>query len=73
LTAEENNKQVEALLTAKASALALRSKELGQKARKLPEGSNERLVLEREIGEIYNWLRTASTEEVMTIVAGAGR
>lgn len=73
LTAEENNRQVEAVLTAKASALALRSKELGKKARKLPEGSDERLVLEREIEEIYDWLRTAPTEEVVTIVVGGGR
>lgn len=72
LTAEGNQKKVEATLTAKASALALKSKELRKTARALAENSQERLVLEREIEEIFQWLRTAPSSEVVTVVQGTG-
>lgn len=67
LEAEGNNKRVEVTLTPKAEKLALRSKELGKKARELPENSVERQAVEQEMEEIFNWLRTAPTAEVVTI------
>lgn len=67
LEAEGNNKRVEVTLTPKAEKLALRSKELGKKARELPENSVERQAVEQEMEEIFNWLRTATTAEVVTI------
>ncbi|WP_298266853.1 FmdE family protein [Geobacter sp.] len=68
LTADGNKRQVEARLTKKAEELGLRSRDLGKKARALPEGSPERRRLEQEIEEIYGWLRTAPTAEVVTVV-----
>lgn len=67
LEAEGNSKRVEATLTPKAEKLALRSKEMGKKARELPENSIERQALEKEIQEIFTWLRTAPTVEVVKV------
>lgn len=72
LTATGNKRQVVATLTARAEKLALHSKELGKKARALPEKSAERQALEQEIEEIFIWLRTAPTTEVVTLTPGAG-
>lgn len=68
LIADGNKRQVEARLTKKAEELGLRSRDLGKKARSLPEGSPERMRLEQEIEEIFAWLRTAPTPEVVSIV-----
>ena len=67
LEAEGNSKRVEATLTPKAEKLALRSKELGKKARELPESSAERQTLEKEMEGIFTWLRSAPMAEVVTI------
>lgn len=67
LTAAGNKRQVEARLTAKAEELGLRSRDLGKKAKALPAAAPERLQFEREIEEIYTWLRTAPTGEVVVV------
>lgn len=67
LTATGNKRQVEARLTKKAEVLGLRSRDLGKKARALPEASAERQRLELEIEEIFNWLRTAPASEIVTV------
>ena len=68
LEAEGNSKRVEVTLTPRAEKLALRSRELGKKARELPENSAERQAMEREIKEIFSWLRTAPSAEVVKVV-----
>ncbi len=73
LTADGNKRQVEARLTRKAEELGLRSRELGKKARSLPQDSAERKRLEREIEGIFTWLRTAPTSEVVAITPGQVR
>lgn len=70
LTAERGKRQVEARLTKKAEEIGIRSRELGKKARSLPERSPERKRLEQENEEILAWLRTAPTTEIVTIVPG---
>jgi formylmethanofuran dehydrogenase subunit E len=72
LEAEGNNLQVEATLTPRAEKLALHSKELGKKARTLPENSAERQTLEQEIEEIFTWLRTAPAVEIVKINSRTG-
>ena len=67
LTADGNKRQVEARLTNKAEEAGFRSRDLGKKAKSLPEGSPERQRLEQEVEEIFAWLRTAPTAEVVTI------
>ena len=67
LTAEGNKRQVEARLTPKASEMALRSRELGKKARLLPDGSLERKALEMEVEEIFDWFRSAPTAGIVVI------
>ena len=67
LTAEGNKRQVEAHLTPKASEMALRSRELGKKARLLPNGSSERKALEMEVEEIFDWFRSAPTTGIVVI------
>jgi len=67
LTAEGNKRKVEARLTRKAEELGLRSRDLGKKAKALPAGSPERVQLEREIEEIFSWLKTAPDEEVLVV------
>lgn len=67
LAAEGNNRKVEARLTGKAEALGLKSRELGKKAKTLPAGSPGRVQLEREIEEIFAWLKTAPDEEVVIV------
>jgi formylmethanofuran dehydrogenase subunit E len=67
LTASGNNRQVEAQLTKKAEELGLRSRDLVEKSKELPIGAADRLQLEREVENIYNWLRTAPTDEVVTV------
>ena len=73
LTADGNKRQVEARLTKKAEELGTRSRDLGKKARSLPEGSPERKRLEQEIEKIFTWLRTAPTSEVVTVVTSLKR
>ncbi|TLM65873.1 MAG: formylmethanofuran dehydrogenase [Deltaproteobacteria bacterium] len=73
LEAEGNNQRVKATLTPKAKKLALRSKELARKTRKLSETSPERPALELEIQKIFAWLRTAPTVEVVKITPDAGQ
>jgi len=67
LTAEGNKRKVEARLTRKSEELGLRSRDLGKKAKALPAGSPERVQLEREIEEIFSWLKTAPDEEVLVV------
>jgi formylmethanofuran dehydrogenase subunit E len=68
LTAAGNNRQVEVRLTKKAEELGLKSRELGKKAKTLQSGTPERLLLEREVAELYSWLRIAPTNEVVAVV-----
>lgn len=67
LTAEGNKRFVEARLTKKAEDLGLKSRDLAKKAKALPAGSPERVQREQEIEDIYRWLKTAPTAEVVTI------
>ncbi|MDD2733673.1 MAG: formylmethanofuran dehydrogenase subunit E family protein [Desulfuromonadaceae bacterium] len=67
LTAEGNKRKVEARLTKKAEELGLKSRDLGKKAKALPAGSPERVQFEREIEEIFSWLKTAPDEEVVVV------
>lgn len=67
LTASGNKRAVEARLTKKAEELGLKSRDLGEKAKALPSGSPERVKLEREIEDIYGWLKTAPTGEVVSV------
>lgn len=67
LTAAGNKRVVEARLTKKAEELGLKSRDLGKKAKALPTGSPERVQLEKEIEEIYNWLKTAQAAEVVVV------
>ena len=72
LTASGNKRAVEARLTKKAEELGLKSRDLGKKATALASGSPERLNLEREIGEIHAWLKTAPTGEVVRVTHLSG-
>ena len=67
LTAEGNNRKLEVRLTKKAEDLGLKSRDLGKKAKALPAGLPERVQFEREIEEIFSWLKTAPDEEVVVI------
>lgn len=67
LTADGNKRKVEARLTRKAEELGLKSRDLGKKAKALPADSTERVQLEREIEEIFSWLKTAPDEEVVFV------
>jgi len=67
LTAEGNKRRIEARLTRKAEELGLKSQDLGQKAKAFAAGSPERVKLEREIEDIFSWLKTAPDEEVVVV------
>ena len=67
LTAEGNKLRVEASLTSKAEELGLKSRDLGKRAKGLPVDTPERLRLEREIADIFSWLKTAPDEEVVVV------
>lgn len=67
LTAESNKRKVEARLTRKAEELGLKSRDLGKKAKGLPVGAPERVQLEREMEEIFSWLKNAPAEEVVIV------
>jgi len=69
LTASGNKQQVEARLTKKAEDLGHKSRDLGKKAATLLTDSQERLQLEREINEIYAWLKTTPDAEVVVVAA----
>ena len=73
LTAGGNKRQVEARLTKKAEQLGLKSRDLGKKAKPLPTGAPERLQLEQEVEAIYEWLRTAPTDEVVIVTTLNGK
>lgn len=68
LTADGNKRQIEARLTKKAEELGLKSRDLTKKAKSLPAGSSERFRLEREVEDIYMWLKTAPVDEVVTLM-----
>jgi formylmethanofuran dehydrogenase subunit E len=72
LTASGNKRAVEARLTKRAEELGLKSRDLGKKAKALATGSPERLNLEREIEDIYAWLKTAPTGEVVSVTHLSG-
>lgn len=67
LTASGNKRTVEARLTKKAEGLGLKSRDLAKSAKALPADSPERVQLEREVEEIYTWLRTAPTDAVVIV------
>lgn len=67
LTADGNRLKVEARLTGKAEKLGLKSRDLGKKAKAFPAESPERAQLEREIEEIFSWLKTAPEQEVVAV------
>lgn len=67
LTAVENKLAVEAKLTKQAEELGTKSRDLKKKAKELPSNASERLQLEREVEEIYSWLKNAPTDEVVIL------
>ncbi len=67
LTAEGNKRKVEARLTQKAEELGLKSRDLGKKAKALPADSPNRLQIERQVEEIFSWLKTAPDEDVVVV------
>jgi len=67
LTSEANKCAVEARLTRKAEEMGLVSHDLLGKINALPASSPERLLLEREVEEIYVWLGTAPADEVVLV------
>jgi len=67
LTASGNKRQVEARLTKKAEDLGLKSRDLTKKAAALPTNSQERLQHEREVEEIFSWLKNAPENEVVIV------
>ena len=67
LTAEGNKRSVEAQLTKKAEQIGLRSRDLGNKVKALPANAPGRVALEREVEEIYTWLRSAPVDEVVIV------
>jgi len=69
LTSGANRCAVEARLTQKAEAMGRVSRDLLGKINALPARSPERLLLEREVEEIYLWLGTAPAEEVVLVTA----
>ena len=72
LTASGNKRAVEARLTKKAEELGLKSRDLGKKAKTLAIGSPDRLNLEREIEDIYTWLKNAPTSEMVSVTHMSG-
>ena len=72
LTAAGNKLRVEARLTKKAEELGLKSRELLKKAKTLTSVTRERVLLEREIEEIYTWLKTAPAEQVVVVTMPNG-
>ena len=72
LTADGNKMSVEARLTKKAEDLGLKSRNLGKKAKGLPAGDPARMGIEREMEEIYTWLRTAPDDEVVIVTVLKG-
>jgi formylmethanofuran dehydrogenase subunit E len=69
LTAAGNKRSVDARLTKIAEEMGLRSRDLGDKVKALPANTPERVALEREVEEIYTWLRTAPADEVVIVTA----
>jgi formylmethanofuran dehydrogenase subunit E len=67
LTSEANKCAVEARLTRKAEEMGLVSRDLLGKINALPASSPERMLLEREVEEIYLWLGTAPADEVVLV------
>ncbi len=67
LTAEGNKRSVEARLTKKAEEMGIASRDLGKKARVLSVKAPERVALEREVEDIFAWLRSAPTDEVVIV------
>ena len=67
LTAAGNKRLVEARLTKKAEEMGLKSRELGNKVKALSANAPERATLEREIEEIYTWLRSAPVDDVVIV------
>lgn len=72
LSASKNKRTVEARLTKKAEDLGLKSRDLGNKANTLAAGSPERMKLKREIEDIFKWLKTAPTSEVVKVTLLTG-
>lgn len=69
LTAEGNGLWVEAKLSPRAEEIGLKSRELGKRAKTLPAGSPVRAQLEKEIDDIYTWLKSAPADEIVIISA----
>lgn len=67
LTASGNKRQVEARLTKKAAELGKKSLKLNKKAAALLFNSPERSQLEKEIEDIYFWLKSAPTDEIVIV------
>lgn len=67
LTAAGNKRSVGARLTKKAEEMGLRSQDLGNKVKALPANTPERAALEREVEEIYTWLKSAPVDDVVIV------
>ena len=72
LTAKDSKHYVVATMTPKALDVAKKSRKLRKQAKSLPKNSGERLALEQEIADIFAWLGTAPTSEIVTLVTGQG-
>lgn len=64
---EQGGYTVEARLTELAMEKAKPTRQLSREARALPEGDSQRQKLEQEVAAVYEWFRTAPTDEVVTV------
>ncbi len=67
LTDKKSGRKVEARLTDKAMEKAKPTRDMRKKARKLPKGSPERIQLEKEIENVFEWFRTAAEADVVIV------
>ncbi len=67
LSAEKNGRQVEARLTKPAEEKAKKFRELKCKVTALPVGSPERQRMEKYVGDVIAWFKTAPDVEVVQV------
>jgi formylmethanofuran dehydrogenase subunit E len=67
LTDVKSGRQVEAHLTQRAEEMGKTYRDLSNQGRSCPPGSPDRLRIEKEMGAVLEWFRTAPDAEVVTI------
>jgi formylmethanofuran dehydrogenase subunit E len=67
LTDVTSGRQVEARLTQRAEEMGKTYRDLSNQGRSCPPGSPDRLRIEKEMGAVLEWFRTAPDAEVVTI------